>query len=116
MEIHGSDICIKSPEIPLSPSLVAILIKDHWPDMVYEFDKSEPQVVNMFIYKDEVAQDLWEKHGWSVVNDTTMIHVMWDSSNPIETWFVIDDIKENQYILEDINKFIRECEHGIIKD
>jgi hypothetical protein len=111
MEIHGCDVCVKSEKIPLNTSLVEILVEDHWPEMVTELDTSDTAQLWLFLYKDQTAKNLWDEnieHG----DGTDMISAIWTYSKPNEVWFVIDDNKANKYIIDDIEQFIRNCEHG----
>lgn len=104
MEIHGSDIIIKS-NIPIADSLIRLLIQDHWPQMTYEIDERE-DAVDMLVYKDEEAKKAWDEEGWSKENDTTMIYVIFDKPST-EISITIDDHRKNKYIVEDMIQFIR---------
>ena len=104
MEMHGSDILIES-KIPIADNLIRILIQDHWPKMVYEIDE-RPDVIDLFVYKDEKAKKAWDEEGWTKENDTTMIYVILDKQST-EINFTIDDHKKNRYIISDVIQFIR---------
>ncbi len=112
MEIHGCDICVKWETVPLNPSLVEILIEDHWPNMVTELDSALPDQVWLFVYKDANAKKAWDEDIPDDCGGTDMISVIWDKDNLNEVWFVVDDNKINKYIVDDIQQFIRKCENG----
>ena len=106
MEIHGCDICVKCDK-SLTPSLVELIVKNHWPNMVTELDCALPDQTWLFLYKNQNAKNIWDE-GVAVDDDADMIIAIWTKDITNEVWFVIDDNKILQYIVDDIQKETRQ--------
>lgn len=102
MEIHGSDIIVDNPnKVKSTISNIIKIIRIWWPDLVVEIDDISKDGV--FVYENNDAQEAWREQGWTELNDKTMIHIIWDENRMT---FVIDDYKENLFIIEAIKKVI----------
>lgn len=95
MELHGNDIGIQTS---LSKEEIISIIRKFWPQLSVEHDDD-----SVFVYKNKLAQKSWDARGWTEQNDTEMIHVMFGSEDG-KVWFVIDDKKQNERIIKEIER------------
>lgn len=93
MDLNGHDIII---ERAIGRDAILEGVRSFWPQMTVEDLDDETEFC---IYKDAAAQAAWEEEGWSEANDPLLIAVICGES---ETTFVIDNKKENEYIIRHV--------------
>lgn len=104
MELHGSDIIFRDVKVSISEDNITPIVRKHWPDLVYEA-MMEDGDLHLFMHPTQIAEEAWNEEGWSEENDKTLIYMIWDKAK-CELTFVIDDNRENRFIVYDIQKVL----------
>lgn len=78
MEIGGQDFSFDTVE-PVSRDEVMEVIRDLWPEAVFEFGEGDDvEGDELFAYRDDDAQESWNKYGLTDDNGDALLHVIID--------------------------------------